>query len=91
MLAELFSKLPGFVTARLRTDKSRKIIGFVEYSSIDDAATAMATLQGYKFTNVVAAGLSIHFSKNSSRQVQSLQAEALASGKNGFVFSILYW
>eukprot|EP00019_Armaparvus_languidus_P007648 CAMPEP_0168588948 /NCGR_PEP_ID=MMETSP0420-20121227/5751_1 /TAXON_ID=498008 /ORGANISM="Pessonella sp." /LENGTH=399 /DNA_ID=CAMNT_0008624463 /DNA_START=113 /DNA_END=1312 /DNA_ORIENTATION=- len=79
MLAELFSKLPGFVTARLRTDKSRKIIGFVEYSSIDDAATAMATLQGYKFTNVVAAGLSIHFSKNSSRQVQSLQAEALAS------------
>jgi hypothetical protein len=45
MLATLFAKAPGFVTARLRTDKQRKIIGFVEYCDVDAAQRAMDLLQ----------------------------------------------
>jgi hypothetical protein len=56
--AAVFEQVNGFVTARLRTDRTRRVIGFVEYVDAASAALAKATLHGFKFPVAVAASVS---------------------------------
>lgn len=52
--AAVFQQVSGFLTARLRTDRTRRVIGFVEYADAAAAALAKASLHGFKFPPVPA-------------------------------------
>jgi len=64
----LFSTCEGFLGARIRHDKNDKPVGFVDFDSTANAASAKERFQGHKFNEFdQTPGLNIHFSRQSSR------------------------
>ncbi|KAJ1634324.1 hypothetical protein T492DRAFT_903547, partial [Pavlovales sp. CCMP2436] len=47
-LSEIFRRVPGYATSRLRTDKTMKVVGFVDFETADFASLAMQQLDGQR-------------------------------------------
>ena len=48
-LEAAFTPFSGFVCARLRGDRTRKLVGFVEFEDAESAASALEARQGHRF------------------------------------------
>eukprot|EP01102_Stenamoeba_stenopodia_P011275 TRINITY_DN3448_c0_g1_i1.p1 TRINITY_DN3448_c0_g1~~TRINITY_DN3448_c0_g1_i1.p1 ORF type:complete len:281 (+),score=56.44 TRINITY_DN3448_c0_g1_i1:286-1128(+) len=61
----LFASSEGFITARLRSDRNRNIVGFVEFENEQTAKVAKNEFNQYKFS-VTDTGLNVRFSHASN-------------------------
>jgi RNA recognition motif-containing protein len=61
-LSDVFRHSRGYLTSRLRTDKSARVVGFVEFESVEDASAAKDMLDGQR-VNGSAAPMRMQFAK----------------------------
>ena len=65
-LEAIFAQRSGFASCRLRTDRSNKMVAFVEFRSEGAAQSALEELQGHKIRESDASGIKIALSRNPS-------------------------